>query len=136
MKLRKALFSLFSLTLLSLGGWLSILLNVDPSQADRFILVALYCSLLVFISAITTAILFGLRILLSNREIIFAHFGPSLRQGSLVGFTVVGLLFLQSLRVLSLIDAGAFILAVILIELFFRTKPKHYHNTVIDGDEQ
>lgn len=124
MKLKRALFSLFSLTLLAFGGWLTILFNVDPLKADRFILVALYASLLIFIMGLTTFIGYGVRLLLSNREVIYAHFTPSLRQGTLIAFAVVGLLFLQSLRVLSVIDAGAFLLATFLLELFFRARPK------------
>jgi hypothetical protein len=124
MKLKKALFSVFAMTLLAFGSWLTILFNVDPLKADRFLFVALYASLFIFITGITTFIGFGIRILLSNREIIYAHFTPSLRQATLLAFAAVGLLFLQSLRVLSAIDAGAFILAILLIELFFRAKPK------------
>jgi len=124
MKLKQALFSLFAITLLAFGGWVTILFNVDPNRADNFIFAALYASLFLFIMGILSFIGFGIRILLSNREVIYAHLAPSVRQATLVAFALVGLLFLQSLRVLSVIDAGAFILAVLLIELFFRAKPK------------
>ncbi len=122
MKLKQALFSLFSITLLAFGGWLTILFNVDPFKADQFILVSLYASLFLFIMGLLTFIGFGVRILLSNREIIYGNFVPSLRQAMLLSFALVGLLFLQSLRVLSAVDAGAFLLAVLLLELFFRAK--------------
>lgn len=125
MKLKKSLFSLFAVTLLAFGGWLTILFNVDPAQADRFQFIALYASIFLFLTGILTFVGFGVRILLSNREVVYAHFAPSLRQGMLVAFALVGLLFLQSLRVLSVIDAGAFVLAILLIELFFRAKPRH-----------
>lgn len=124
MKLKQALFSLFSITLLAFGGWLTIFFNLDPLRADNFILAALYASLFIFITGSLTFIGFGLRILLSNREVIYAHLPPSLRQATLAALALVGLLFLQSLRVLSVIDAGAFVLAILLIELFFRAKPK------------
>lgn len=123
MKLKKALFSLFTITLLAFGGWLTILFNVDPTKTDQFTLTALYASVFVFLMGVLTFIGFGIRILLSNREVIYAHFAPSLRQAILVAFAAVGLLFLQSLRVLSWIDAAAFVLAVLLLELFFRAKP-------------
>lgn len=132
MKLKQAFFSLFAITLLSFGGWLTILFNVDPTKADTFLFVALYASIFLFITGLGTFIGFWLRVLFSNREIIYSHFTPALRQAMLFGFTITGLLFLQSLRVLSVIDAGAFILAVILLELFFRAKPK---TTPYPGDE-
>lgn len=124
MKLKKALFSLFAATLLAFGGALSILFNVDPAQADRFVMVAFYASLFVLILGILTFVGFGIRILLSRREVVYASFPPSLRQATLIAFALTGLLFLQSLRVLSVIDALAFVLAVSLIELFFRAKPR------------
>lgn len=128
MQLTKAFFSLFTITLLSFGGWLTILFNVDPTRADRFIMVALYASIFLFLLGLLTFIGFGIRVLLSNREVIYAHFNPSLRQATLAAFAVVGLLFLQSLRVLSAIDAGAFVLAILLLELFFRAKPRQTEN--------
>ena len=124
MKLKKNLFSIFTLTLLSFGAWMTILFNVDPAKADTFILVALYASLFLFIMGILTFIGFWGRVLFSNREIIYSHLTPALRQATLAAFTCVGLLFLQSLRVLSAVDAGAFILAILLLEMFFRAKPK------------
>jgi hypothetical protein len=124
MKLKQILFSLFAITLLSFGGWLTILMNIDPAKADTFTFVVFYLSIFCFIMGISSFIGFGVRILLSNREVIYSHIIPSVRQGFLLGLTVAGLLFLQSLRVLSPVDAGAFILAICLLELFFQAKPK------------
>ena len=122
MKLKQSLFSLFTITLLSFGGWLTILFNTNPLEADTLIFVALYASLFLFIMGLASFIGFGIRVLLSNREVVYAHFSPSVRQGTLLALALTGLLFLQSLRVLSAIDAGAFLLAIGLIELFFRAK--------------
>jgi hypothetical protein len=124
-KLKNSLFSLFTITLLSFGGWLTILFNVDPTNTDQFTFALLYICSFLFLVGLLTFIGFGIRILLSNREIIFSHFVPSLRQACLLSVAIIGLLFLQSLRVLSVIDAGAFVLAILLLELFFRAKPKH-----------
>jgi hypothetical protein len=133
MKLKQALFSLFSITLLAFGGWLTVLFNVDPFKADRFVFVALYASLFLFTMGILTFIGFGLRILLSNREVIYAHFPIALRQGTLLAFALIGLLFLQSLRVLSAVDAVAFLLAILLLELFFRGSKK---SGLYSGDKE
>lgn len=124
MKLKNTLFSLFVITLLAFGGWVTILFNVDPFRTDSFTFTVFYACIFLFVMGLMTFIGFGLRILASNREVIYAHFTPSFRQGLLVAFAVVGLLFLQSLRVLSWIDGGAFVLAILLLELFFRAKTK------------
>ena len=129
MRLRKALFSLFTVTLLAFGGWLTILFNIDPTKNDRLMLTILYASIFLFVMGLLTFIGFGIRVLLSNREVIYAHFVPSFRQAIFIAAGLIGLLFLQSLRVLSPIDAGAFVLAIILLELFFRAKPKNYSLT-------
>lgn len=49
----------------------------------------------------------------------------SLRTGFLVGFTVAILLALSSLRSLSLRDIILFILVVVVIEIYFRTRKKN-----------
>ncbi len=130
MKLRQSLFSLLTLTLLAFGGWITIFFNLDPSRSDRFVFIALYASLFIFLIGVITFIGFGMRILLTNRELIYSHFPVSLRQATLISFAAVGLLFLQSLRVLSPVDAGAFVLAVLLLELFFRARPKTDSSTI------
>lgn len=124
MQLKKALFILFTMTLLAFGGWLTILFDVDPARASRLMLVLLYSSVFFFLTGILSFVGFGLRVLLGNREIIYSHFVPSFRQAILTAFAATGLMFLQSLRVLSPIDVGAFVLAILLLELFFRAKPK------------
>ncbi len=124
MKLKQTLFTIFAITLLSLGGWLTVIFNTDPSKIDTFILVALYCSLFLFIFGIATFIGFGIRILISKREVLYAHLPISIRQATLIALALVGLLFLQSLRVLSVVDAGALVLAILLLELYFRATPK------------
>ena len=135
MKLKKALFSLFTITLLSFGGWLTILFNVDPLKADRFILISFYASVFLFVTGVASFVGFGIRVLRSHREVIYAHLTPSIRQATLLGFTAVGLLFLQSLRVLSAVDAGAFILAIFLLELFFRATPKSHRSVYAEEDQ-
>lgn len=134
MKLKQTLFSLFAVTLLSFGGWLTIFMNTDPAKVDMFTFTVLYICVFFFVMGIASFIGFGVRILLSNREVIYTHLTPSVRQGALLGFTAAGLLFLQSLRVLSPIDAGAFILAILLLELFFQAKPSRTTHAVPEDE--
>lgn len=65
---------------------------------------------------------FYLKIWASRREVIFAHIAPTLRQSALVGLALTGLLFLFQIKVLNWWVAILFILAVLLIELFFRRR--------------
>lgn len=124
MKLKNTLFSLFVITLLAFGGFVTILFNIDPYRADNFTLTVFYASIFFFLMGIVTFVGFGWRVMASNREVIYAHLTPSFRQGLLISFAVVGLLFLQSLRVLSWVDGGAFVLAILLLELYFKPKAK------------
>lgn len=137
MGLKQTLFSIFSVTLLAFGGWLTILFNVDPTKGDRFVFVALYASIFLFVMGIASFIGFGIRVLLSKREVIYQHLVPAVRQGTLIGLACIGLLFLQSLRVLSVVDAAAFIVAIFLLELFFQAKPKTpaYSSGLTDSEE-
>jgi predicted MFS family arabinose efflux permease len=133
MKLKRALFTIFTLTLLSFGGWFTIIYYIDPFKSSVSTFILLYVSIFFFTMGILTFIGFWLRVLLSNKEVVYAHFTPSLRQSILIAFALTGLLFLQSLRVLSAVDAGAFILAILLLELFFRGTRKP--STTTDEEE-
>ena len=65
---------------------------------------------------------FYLKVWALNREIIFAHLVPTLRQSALVSFTIIGLLFLEQIKALNWWVAGVFICGIGLAELFFRSK--------------
>lgn len=123
MKLKNSLFSLFAITLLSFGGWLTILFNVDPYQTDQINFILLYVCLLLFFIGLVTFIGFGIRLLIAKGELVYSLFIPALRQACLISLAIIGLLLLQSLRVLSPIDGGALVVAILLIELFFKARP-------------
>lgn len=122
MKLKSQLFIVFSLTLICLGVWNIILFNYNPYSSDNFIISIFFTSLFVLLVGLLTFIFFYLKTWRSNHEIIYAHLPVSLRQAILISLIITGLIVLQTMRVLTLIDSLMFISLILLIELFFRTK--------------
>jgi hypothetical protein len=122
MGLRLYLFSLYSTLIVALGLWLLVFLNVNPFQAPYWIVGIFYLTLFLFFVALFAIILFYLKVWLTNREVIFSHLMPSLRQSMILALMIVGLLFLEQVGVLNWWVAGLFVIAVAMIELFFRSK--------------
>jgi hypothetical protein len=116
------LFVFFCLTLFSLGFFVLILFNINPFTADLFTLSIFYISLFIFLTGIFTLLLFYLRIKLSNNEIFFANFNPSLRQSILISLSIVIILILKTLNVLSWWDGLLFVFSILLIEMYFQNK--------------
>ncbi|AKM82748.1 TPA: hypothetical protein DD449_00580 [Candidatus Berkelbacteria bacterium] len=122
MGLRLYLFSLYSVAILSLGLWILLIINVNPFSAPSWIIVLVYTLLFCFFTGLFAIIGFYLKVWLSNREVIFSHLMPTLRQSALIAFSVVGLIFLIQVKSLNWWIACLFIIAVIMLELFFRSK--------------
>ena len=121
--LRKKLFYLFSATITSLTIWLYFLFHVDPTYADILIWIAFMASLFFWLSGFLGFIIFYLKINFYNQEIIYSLLPTSLRQASEISLIIVGLLSLQSLKVLGWWEGGLYILVILLLEMFFQTKP-------------
>ena len=122
MKTKVYLFILFCITLFSLGFFILILFNVDPYNADILSQSAFFISLFIFIIGILTLIGFYVRVKITNNEVFYANFAPSVRQSILVALVIVGLLVLKTLQVLSWWDGAMFALAILLLELYFQNK--------------
>lgn len=122
MKTKIYLFILFCITLFSLGFFILILFNTNPYQEDILTISAFFASLFIFIAGLLTLIGFYTRVKMSNNEIFYSNFKPSLRQALLISFAMVGVLILNSLDVLTWWDAIMFILSIILLELYFQNK--------------
>lgn len=84
-----------------------------------------FINALVMVSALLTILSFKFksRNLKSNDNEVVS-FRSSLRFGSLLGFSIIGLLALSSLRSLSWRDILLFAVIVIVVEIFFRTRKK------------
>lgn len=122
MKTRSYLFILFCVTLFSLGFSVYMLLGTDPYASDALTISIFFISLFIFITGLLTLLGFYFRVKISNNEVFYAHFYPAIRQAGLIAFVLVGLLILNSLRVLTWWDAIMFALAVLLLELYFQNK--------------
>lgn len=122
MKIKIYLFTIFILTLISLGTWFLILFNINPYTTDLISRCAFFASLLIWTTGILSLILFYLRIKLSNKEIIFAFLPLSLRQAFLFSLAFVVVLILSSLNVLSWWSAILTVLSILILDLFFKTR--------------
>lgn len=123
MKIKTYLFTLFCITLLSLGVFLTILFNFDPTSADFITKSAFFASIFILTTGLLTFSNFYIRIWATNKEVIFSHLPISIRHSVLISLVFVGLMILSSLKVLTWWDAGMFIVVIIMLELFFRTRP-------------
>lgn len=122
MKLKTYLFTLFTITILALGVWLLILFNVDKNSADFVTKSAFFGSLFLWLMGIIAFIIFYFRVWISNREVVFGQLPISVRHACLISLAIVGLLIFKSIKIFTWWDSSMFVLVIVLIELFFRTK--------------
>ncbi len=122
MGLRLYLFGLISTIMTAIALWLLLLFNVNPYQAPVWIIFTFYFTLFFFFWGIFAIIFFYFKVWLSNREVVFAHLAPSLRQAAIFSLIIAGLLLLQQIKALNLWIAFLFILSLLMLELFFRSK--------------
>jgi len=125
MGLRLYLFGLYSVLILSSGLWVFLLNNVNPFQAPAWIIVLTYLTLFLFLTCLFAIIGFYLKVWLSNREVIFAHLVPTLRQSAFLAFLLIGFIFLIQVKSLNWWVAALFSIAVLMLELFFHSKGAH-----------
>ena len=130
MILRLYLFSLYLTLFLSAGLIVFIIFNINPNQSPFWMVFIFYLTLFLFWAAFWGLIGFYLKVYATNREIIFAHLVPTIRQSMLIALAMVGLLFLQQMRVLNWWVAILFILAVSMIELFFRSRKTNLRKSI------
>lgn len=122
MILRLYLFSLYSVLILSAGLVAFIIINVNPFESPFWMLLIFYAAVFLLVTSFFSLLGFYLKVRVSNREVIFAHLLPTLRQSMIIALAVTGLLFFQQIRVLNWWVAILFVLAVAMLELFFRAK--------------
>ena len=122
MAIRLYLFGLISIFLLSFFLWIILVINVNPYQAPNWIIFLFYFTFFTAASTVFAIANYYLKVWASNREVIFSHFGPSIRQASFMGLIITSCLFFQQIKVLNWWVFSMLVIAVILIELFFRSK--------------
>jgi len=126
MKHYKLLFAVFSLTLLAFAGWFSILYSIDPYQTDWFSRVMFFFFLLVFLWGTIALAMYYWRKKEGSSSSRFSRIKACIRQGLVLSAGVVGLLVLKTIDVLNILSASVYIIALILIELFFRFRKENY----------
>jgi len=122
MALRLYIFCLFVTLIVSASLLFLLIFGVDPFQAPTWIMILFYFSLLLFLTSGLSLGGFYLKIWASNREVIFSHLLPTLRQSLFISFALVGILFLKQLKVLNWWNSLMLLAAIGLIELFFRAR--------------
>lgn len=108
--------------LLSLGALGLILYYIDPSNSQVAEKVLFYLVLFFFLSAFFNLVLIFIRRKLMGGEMALSTLGLSFRQGILLSVIVIGVLVLQSYRMLVWWDGLLVIAGVFLIELYFLSK--------------
>lgn len=122
MALRLYKFGLFSTLCLAGFLWLLLLMSVNPNQAPFWIIILFYLTLFIIFTSIITLVSYNLKVKANNKEVIYSQIGPSLRQSALLSIIFIGFLFLEQIKVLNWWVAGMLIIAIVLIELYYRSK--------------
>lgn len=122
MVLRIYLFSLYLTFFLSLGLLCLILFNVNPFASPYWLHFLFYFTFFLVWVALFGLIGFYLKIWAANREVIFAHLWPTLRQSIFIGLGITSLLFLYQIKVLNWWVGILLVFALLMLELFFRRK--------------
>lgn len=99
-------------------SWISILINVDPSEGVSVIFL-FHLTLAILSISLFTLIGFFLRRLIFSRSIPFSLVSVSFRQAVLFSVIVIGVLLFQELRILSWWSIGLLVGSVVLLELYF-----------------
>ncbi|PIZ58608.1 hypothetical protein COY23_00330 [bacterium (Candidatus Torokbacteria) CG_4_10_14_0_2_um_filter_35_8] len=121
MTLRNYLLGIAFSTVLCAVAFIFVIFNINPEETNSLGFILFYTSLALTLVGSFTILGFILRRIVSKNEIIFAHVGVSLRQGVLLSICVIGILLLQSSRLLSLMTGGLLISSLSLMELFFES---------------
>lgn len=120
MKHKTTLFGIFSLTLFSLGVWIVIFFNINPTKADKIIYIAFLASLFLWVSGIITFIEYLTRIKIAKTELTHLSLNTATRHAVMIAFTLTLLLGLQFLHILNIIDAIIIIVIISTTELYFK----------------
>jgi len=118
MTLRAYIWGIRFITLLSLVAFIFVVKFVDPDSAGLAGKLFFYLSLFFVGSGIFNLILLRLRRKALNAETASSNIGLSFRQGILLSLFTIGLLILQSFRILVWWDGLLVFGGIFLIELY------------------
>jgi len=122
---QRILFSIFSITLLSAGGFFSVLTSIDPYAASFSTRFLFYILIVAIIWGVGSMLMY-LRRKKYNTTKPVQILWESMRQSFIVAVGIVGLIFFQTLNVLNILSATVYIIALVLIEIYFRLRHNAY----------
>jgi len=105
--------------LISWLGWVLVINFIDPTSAGLIGFIFFYLSLFLALTGTITIIGLLIRMRITKEEFITKEVEIAFRQGMLFSFLIIGLLFLQSQRLLTWWNIILFILALTILEFFF-----------------
>jgi hypothetical protein len=111
MTLSAYLWGMIISTILCFISWALIVIYINPTVEKLTGPVLFYLSLFFFLTSLFT--------LISKNGIEFVQTSDSFRHGVFFSLIFVGMLILQSFRMLTLWNAGLFILGIGLLEFYF-----------------
>lgn len=104
------------------GAWLATLFGVNPYKADKFTFALFFVTLFFALVGTFTLIGFLIRIRVSEGQMVFSNVASSFRQAFFISLAAIGLLLLQTARVLTWWDGILLVAAILLLELYLRAK--------------
>jgi len=99
-----------------------IVMNVDPNNAGFLGFALFYLSLFFALTGLFSFLGFWARrrIVLNKAE--FSQVGVSFREGVLLSFMFVGMIYMQSVGILNVYNAALFIFGISLLEFYFMSR--------------
>lgn len=122
--MKAKLFFLFSITVFATASFVLDIFNYNPYKSDYWVFVSMFISLFLSLTGIGALAIFLVKIKITKSKNYSPILASSIRQGLLVALSIAILLVLQSLSLLDWWVGGPLVLAVILLELFFKTITK------------
>lgn len=122
--MKAKLFFLFSITVFATASFVLDIFNYNPYKSDYWVFISMFISLFLSLTGICALAIFLLKVKTSKSKNYSPMLVSSIRQGLLVALSITILLVLQSLSLLDWWVGGPLVLAVILLELFFKTITK------------
>jgi len=119
MTLKAYIWGMRFVTLLSFGVFVLVVNFVDPDSTGLAGKLLIYLSLFFLLSGIFNLMLLWLRRRAVNAETAHSNISLSFRQGTLLSCFAIGLLILQSFRVLIWWDGLLLLAGIFIIELYF-----------------
>lgn len=122
MTLKSYIWGMRLVALFSFGALGAVINYVDPEKSGIVGKVLFYLILSFFLSSFFNLFLLWIRKRALGKEAVSLNIGLSFRQGALLAIFVVGLLVLQSMRLLIWWDGLLLLSGIFLVELYFLSK--------------